>query len=288
MIFALQCRLATTEDKRALYALWQKTFGDEPAVIDRFFQCVTPNDIIVCGETGNPVSALYMPRVELRCGEKTLSAAYIYAAATDTAYRGRGLMTYLLQFAAENAQRQSLDGLYLVPAERTLFDYYGARGFCTTFFKKLVQYSKSELKALCETPATALPISASQFFKTREQALQEIWHPAYSQTILDFSLFLNKQYGVETLLTDCGYAVYETEENTVQVTDFCCESGKEAALLGALLQKTDAAKFAFSMPVPRQIGSVPGKIVPAGMWQPISALGKQTEMQNAYIGITLG
>lgn len=288
MIFAMQCRLATTEDKRALYALWQKTFGDEPAVIDRFFQCVTPNEIVVCGENGNPVSALYMPRVELRCGEKTLSAAYIYAAATDTAYRGRGLMTQLLRFAAENAQRQSLDGLYLVPAERTLFDYYGARGFCTTFFKKLVQYSKSELKALCETPATALPISASQFFKTREQALQEIWHPAYSQTILDFSLFLNKQYGVETLLTDCGYAVYETEENAVQVTDFCCEKGKEAALLGALLQKTDAAKFALSMSVPRQIGSVPGKIVPAGMWQPLSKSAQQTELKNGYIGITLG
>ena len=252
-MISLQCRLATTEDKRALYALWQNTFGDEPAVIDRFFQCVTPNDIVVCGENGNPVSALYMPRVELRCGEKTLSAAYIYAAATDTAYRGRGLMTYLLQFAAENAQRQSLDGLYLVPAERTLFDYYGARGFVTTFSKKLVQYSRSELKALCENPATAL-----------------------------------KQYGSETLLTDCGYAVYETQENAVQVTDFCCEEGKEAALLSALLQKTDAAKFAFSMPVPRQIGSVLGKIVPAGMWQPISKSAQQTELKNGYIGITLG
>lgn len=197
-------------------------------------------------------------------------------------------MTYLLQFAAENAQLQSLDGLFLVPAERTLFDYYGARGFVTAFFKKLVQYSKSELKALYETPATALPISASQFFKTREQALIDVWHPAYSQTILDFSLFLNKQYGVETLLTDCGYAVYETEENTVQVTDFCCESGKEAALLGVLLQKTDAAKFAFSMPVPRQFGTASGKIVPAGMWQPLSKSAQQTELQNGYIGITLG
>ena len=284
----MQCRLATTEDKRALYALWQNTFGDEPAVIDRFFQCVTPNEIVVCGENGSPVSALYMPRVELRCGKKTLSAAYIYAAATDTAYRGRGLMTYLLQFAAENAQRQSLDGLYLVPAERTMFDYYGARGFVIAFFKKLVQYSRSELKALCENPATALPASALQFFKTREQALQEIWHPAYSQTILDFSLFLNKQYGSETLLTDCGYAVYESEENAVQVTDFCCEKGKEAALLGALLQKTEAEKFAFSMPVPRQIGSCPSKIVPAGMWRPLSKSAKQTEMQNGYIGITLG
>lgn len=284
----MQCRLATTEDKTALYALWQKTFGDEPAVIDRFFPCVTPNDIVVCGENGNPVSALYMPRVALRCGEKTLSAAYIYAAATDTAYRGRGLMTSLLQFAAENAQRQSLDGLYLVPAEQTLFDYYGARGFVTTFSKKLVQYSRGTLKAICENPATALPISASQFFKTREQALGEIWHPAYSQTILDFSLFLNRQYGSETLLTDCGYAVYETEENAVQVTDFCCEKGKEAALLGALLQKTDAEKFALSMPVPRQIGSCPGKIVPAGMWQPLSKSAQQTELQNGYIGITLG
>lgn len=284
----MQCRLATTEDKTALYALWQNTFGDEPAVIDSFFPCVTPNDIVVCGENGNPVSALYMPRVELRCGEKTLSAAYIYAAATDTAYRGRGLMTRLLQFAAENAQRQSLDGLFLVPAEQTLFDYYGARGFVTTFSKKLMQYSRSALKALCENPAAVVPISASQFFKTREQALQEIWHPAYSQTILDFSLFLNRQYGSETLLTDCGYAVYESEENAVQVTDFCCQSGKEAALLGALLQKIDAEKFAFSMPVPRQFGTASGKIVPAGMWQPISALGKQTEMQNGYIGITLG
>lgn len=284
----MQCRLATTEDKRALYALWQNTFGDEPAVIDRFFPCVTPNDIVVCGENGNPVSALYMPRVALRCGEKTLSAAYIYAAATDTAYRGRGLMTELLQFAAENARRQSLDGLYLVPAEQTLFDYYGARGFVTTFFKKLMQYTRSELKALCENPATAFPISASQFFKTREQALQEIWHPAYSQTILDFSLFLNRQYGSETLLTDCGYAVYETEENAVQVTDFCCEEGKETALLGALLQKNDAAKFALSMPVPRQFGTASGKIVPAGMWQPLSKSAKQTEMQNGYIGITLG
>lgn len=287
-MIALQCRLATTEDKRALYALWQKTFGDEPAVIDRFFPCVTPNDIVVCGENGNPVSALYMPRVKLGCGEKTLSAAYIYAAATDTAYRGRGLMTALLQFAAENAQRQSLDGLYLVPAEPTLFDYYGARGFVTTFFKKLVQYSRSELKALCENSASVFPLSAPQFFTTREQALQEIWHPAYAETILDFSLFLNKKYGSETLLTDCGYAVYETEENTVQVTDFCCQSGKEAALLGALLQKTNAVKYAFSMPVPRQFGTASGKIVPAGMWQPLSKSAKQTEILNGYIGITLG
>ena len=215
-------------------------------------------------------------------------ASYLFAVGTLPQAQGRQIATRLLQFAAENAQRQSLEGLYLVPAERTLFDYYGARGFVTAFFKKLVQYSRSELKALCETSATTLPINATQFFKTREQALQEIWHPAYSQTILDFSLFLNKQYGSETLLTDCGYAVYETEENAVQVTDFCCEEGKEAALLGALLQKTDAAKFAFSMPVPRQIGSCPGKIVPAGMWRPLSKSAKQTEMQNGYIGITLG
>lgn len=53
----MQCRLATTEDKTALYALWQNTFGDEPAVIDRFFHCVTPNEIVVCGENGSPVSA---------------------------------------------------------------------------------------------------------------------------------------------------------------------------------------------------------------------------------------
>lgn len=284
----LQCRLATTEDKPALYALWQKTFGDEPAVIDRFFRCITIKDIVVCGEKGTPVSALYMPRVALRCGDKTLSAAYIYAAATNTDYRGRGLMTYLLQFAAENAQRQSLDGLFLVPAERTLFDYYGARGFCTSFSKKLVQASREDLKAICENPATAFPASARQFFKTREQALFDIWHPAYSETILDFSLFLNKQYGSKTLLTDCGYAVYETKENTVQVTDFCCQSGKEAALLGALLQKTDASRFIFSMPASRQIGTLPGKIVSGGMWQPISEFGKQTEIQNAYIGITLG
>lgn len=197
-------------------------------------------------------------------------------------------MTYLLQFAAENAQRQSLDGLFLVPAEFTLFDYYGARGFCTSFSKKLVQASREDLKAICENPATAFPASAKQFFKTREQALSDLWHPAYSETILDFSLFLNKQYGSEILLTDCGYAVFESDEDSVQVTDLCCQSGKEAALLGALLQKTDTSRFIFSLPASRNLGTASGKIVSAGMWQPLSKIGKQTEIQNGYIGITLG
>ncbi len=284
----LQCRLATIEDKPALYALWQKTFGDEATVIDRFFRCITPKDIVVCGENANPVSAVYMPRVDLRCGEKTLSAAYIYAAATDTAYRGRGLMTRLLQFAAENAQRQSLDGLFLVPAELTLFDYYGARGFLPAFSKKLVQYSRTDLQPLCETAAKELQASARQFFEIREQALLDVWHPAYPEPILDFSLFLNREYGAETIFTDSGYAVYEITDDAVQVTDFCFLQKKESALLGALFSRTDASQFIFSLPASRHLGASSGKIVSGGMWQPLSALGKKTEIQNAYIGITLG
>ncbi len=111
-------------------ALWHEAFGDSEDYI-RFFhsthgscQCLTHS------ENGRLTSALYLIDGEL-CGKK---GYYLFAAATSEAYRGKGCMAKLLEKAKRFAAENSKSFIALVPAEKSLFDYYSRFGYKTAFY----------------------------------------------------------------------------------------------------------------------------------------------------------
>lgn len=109
-----------------LKQLWLQAFDDTADVPEAFFatgfspgrfQCVWRDD--------KPVSALYWFNCTLY-GQKI---AYIYAAATDEAYRGRGLFRQLMTQTHETLAQKGYTGAVLVPGSRELIGLYEKLGY---------------------------------------------------------------------------------------------------------------------------------------------------------------
>jgi len=117
-----------------LRTLWKRVFGDADAYLDLFFrECFPTSEALVAQEDGRICSVLYLLPLTLIAAGRPFSAKYIYAVATDPADRRRGLSTALLEEAHRRLFAEGVSATVLVPAERSLFSYYGARGFETAF-----------------------------------------------------------------------------------------------------------------------------------------------------------
>ncbi|MGN0562320.1 MAG: GNAT family N-acetyltransferase [Candidatus Fimenecus sp.] len=282
-------RTAKLEDKPALYALWAQAFGDSKDTIDAFFHlCYAPENTLVAETDGQVRAALYLLENQLQTGENTYRTAYIYAAATEQSYRKNGLMSALLQYAAETAAQRQIDFLFLTPAEDGLFRYYGKRGFQPAFAKQVVRILRDDLQKavgqiLCTEPCACDEQTA------RQTALQGIPHIVWSDAVLQFDRALRNTYGVQTLCLPQGFSVFETEEDTAETTEFCFANGHFSALAYALLQNTKAEHFTLCVPC---FAALPPQFSPetvhTAMLNPISVRAKAATVQNAYLGITLG
>lgn len=282
-------RTATIEDKFALFALWAQAFGDTKETIETFFHlCFVPENTLVAEVDGQARAVLYLLENQLQTVGNTYRAAYVYAAATEQAYRKNGLMAALLEYAAKTAVQRDIDFLFLTPADDGLFQYYGKRGFVNAFSKQVVRVSRADLQnaagALIYTKNSVCDEQTS-----RQTALQAGAHIVWSDTVLQFDRFLRQSFGVQSVFTPQGFAVYEVTGNTAETTEFCFSNGEFPALASAFLQNSAAEHFSLSAPcfaaLPPQFAC---ETVNTAMLKPISARAKNETVQNAYLGITLG
>lgn len=138
-------KFPTKKDIPSLKKLWHTVFGDDYGYIDEFFSTAfsEENTLVICdGDTA--VSALYLVESNIVKSDKTYNAYYVYAVATLPLYRGKGLMTSLLDEAARVAKERKISYLFLVPAEVTLYGMYGRLGYKKGFYcKEETVYRKS-------------------------------------------------------------------------------------------------------------------------------------------------
>lgn len=112
----------------ALRDLWQQAFGDTEYYLDRFFETGFSFDRCRCVETdGKIAAALYW--FDCSCREEKL--AYLYAVATDTAFRGQGLCHRLMADTHALLKENGYAGAVLVPGSESLFRFYETMGYRT-------------------------------------------------------------------------------------------------------------------------------------------------------------
>lgn len=117
---------AGKNDINALSGLWQSVFLEDKEVTEYFFEnifgsVVTP----VIRIDGEIVSSLFLP--DCKIGE--YKGKCVYCAMTKYTHRGKGYMKMLLDFSYDWCKENGFDFLVLVPAEKSLFDYYAKCGF---------------------------------------------------------------------------------------------------------------------------------------------------------------
>lgn len=145
-------RFDCEELRDAAVALWHEAFGDSEEYIRFFHSSHCGCHCLTLTENGELTSALYLIDGRL-CGE---SGYYLFAAATFKKHRGKGCMASLLKKAKQFALENKKSFIALVPAEKSLFDYYLRFGYKTAFYakrediKNLSLFEKNERFKWCD------------------------------------------------------------------------------------------------------------------------------------------
>ncbi|MBR6808621.1 MAG: GNAT family N-acetyltransferase [Clostridia bacterium] len=106
--------------------LWMEAFGESSEAVDDFFATAYSHDrCMVLTEEGEVASALYV----LDCEYKGDKAAYIYAVATASKYRGRGFCRRLMEAVHEYLKERGYAFALLHPGDESLFDFYRRMGY---------------------------------------------------------------------------------------------------------------------------------------------------------------
>ena len=108
----------------ACRTLFDHAFGSEPrAWNDALFRFASPRYLRVIREGNKPLSMLFSIPYAVKTKDGTIPARYLYAVATDPAYRGKGLATQLIR---EEAGRG--EPVFLRPSSASLFSFYEKAG----------------------------------------------------------------------------------------------------------------------------------------------------------------
>ena len=145
------------KDTAPLRQLWQQTFGDTEEFLDIFFSVTySPERCRCLYAHGQLAAALYW----FDCHWEGKKLAYLYAVATDNAFRGQGFCRALIENTHAHLRENGYHGAILVPNGADLFGLYHKLGyrtcsFMSTFFSKaagdpipLQTISKEEYAAL--------------------------------------------------------------------------------------------------------------------------------------------
>lgn len=113
-----------------LRRLWSDIFGDSEGYLDIFFDTYCRSALILTEEySGSVISALWGLPFDFTGGLKGL---YLCGLATRQQWRGKGIMSRLIEQAEEWAVRNKFDFSFLIPADENLRKYYSERGYIDT------------------------------------------------------------------------------------------------------------------------------------------------------------
>ncbi len=122
--------------KEDIVSVWSEVFKDTEEEILFFIDNLQHGKCIAYYLDDKVVSMLYL--VDCRINNRV--SRYIYAACTSKDFEGRGFITELINYASE------IDStcLCLIPANESLIDFYGQRGFNHTESIDLLEFDETD------------------------------------------------------------------------------------------------------------------------------------------------
>lgn len=151
-----------TGDVPSLKRLWQQAFGDPMPFIDGFFETgFSPERCRCLHQDGQLAAALYW----FDCAYAGQTLAYVYAVATDTAFRRQGLCHALMEDTLHHLKSQGYGAAVLVPAGDPLRQFYQGMGFQN--FGGIGEFICTQ----GAVPADIRPVTAEEYAASRQQLL---------------------------------------------------------------------------------------------------------------------
>lgn len=241
-------RFAQAGDRARLTELWALIFGDPPEAIEGYFaRRHRDGDMLVFVEGGVLCGMLSMLPLTLVSGNATYPARYVYAVATDPAFRGRGIATELLLRAHDVMTGRGDRASVLVPASESLFGYYEKRGYQTAFSVEIRDYDAGKLASFPQGGAFA-PCAPEEYAKIRDAAFSGL--PLYARWDEKAVAFACEGMNATRLTfgDGVGCALWERDGDGALVRELALPGIEIPAAMAILHKSAGAASYRVRLP----------------------------------------
>ncbi len=195
-------RLAKENEIKDQKNIWKVCFGDEDSYIDLYYlnQYKPEETAILLYEDKLAAMATMIPGKLAMPGGKTLDLAMLYAVATHPDYRGKSFSTQIMDYCHKHLMAIGMDASILVPAEESLFDFYGQRGYETAFYRREVTLSLDQIVAFQTQVAQDVaiePVEADDYNKRRRDLLADNIYVDYTNAAINYQKIVSQKYGAD-------------------------------------------------------------------------------------------
>lgn len=279
-------RYSQKSDIKDIITLWHEAFGDSESEIMFFLNDrYKPENTLVYEADGRVASVLFLLEGEMQIKGKVYPSYYLYAACTLNKYRGRGYMSYLLDFAKGTAVNRGYYFICLLPGEKSLYDYYEKFGYKAVFKKKLLTLRLNDLNS--DSLITNETINNIE--EVRNKAFKNYDMFKWDSSALNFAFKHNSLYGGQAITSCKDYALYNTFGRKIHVKEITFTGDFEAVCLHILSHSDRSDELIVHLPAEYETSIGKYEIIDSGM---ILAVNNDAEkimnkISNAYLGLTL-
>lgn len=140
----IDIRYSNQADVPQIKNLMNSVFGDEESFLNRFFNLFYQDNVLIAEANNCIVSMAFLLPNKIMIQGQLLPITYLYACATHAEYRGKGLMSRIIEKAYDDVCKRGEVGLLLLPATESLYHYYENLGFKSSFFFDEILFSQED------------------------------------------------------------------------------------------------------------------------------------------------